>query len=102
MIPKHRPPTSPGEMLLEEFLVPMEMTQGESRQKPRFVFRECSRTHLSSGLVCKWTGTSGTPNAISLKWGDRISDVCQWRRWESNDDRTRVGGREVVAQDDGV
>ena len=27
MIPKHRPPTSPGEMLLEEFLLPMEMTQ---------------------------------------------------------------------------
>ena len=27
MTPKHRPPTSPGEMLLEEFLVPMEMTQ---------------------------------------------------------------------------
>ena len=27
MIPKHRPPTSPGEMLLEEFLVPMDMTQ---------------------------------------------------------------------------
>ena len=27
MIPKHRPPTSPGEMLLEEFLIPMGMTQ---------------------------------------------------------------------------
>ena len=27
MIPKHRPPTAPGEMLLEEFLVPMGMTQ---------------------------------------------------------------------------
>lgn len=29
MIPKHRPPTSPGEMLLEEFLQPMGMTQRE-------------------------------------------------------------------------
>ena len=27
MIPKHRPPTSPGEMLLDEFLVPIGMTQ---------------------------------------------------------------------------
>lgn len=27
MLPKHRPPTSPGEMLLEEFLKPLGMTQ---------------------------------------------------------------------------
>jgi len=27
MIPRHRPPTHPGEMLLEEFLKPMELTQ---------------------------------------------------------------------------
>jgi addiction module HigA family antidote len=26
-IPTHRPPTHPGEMLLEEFLIPMELTQ---------------------------------------------------------------------------
>ena len=26
-IPKNRPPTHPGEMLLEEFLMPMELTQ---------------------------------------------------------------------------
>ena len=28
-IPTHRPPTHPGEMLREEFLVPMELTQRE-------------------------------------------------------------------------
>jgi addiction module HigA family antidote len=28
MPPKNRPPTTPGEMLREEFLVPFEMTQG--------------------------------------------------------------------------
>lgn len=27
MLPKNRPPTSPGEVLLEEFLKPMAMTQ---------------------------------------------------------------------------
>ena len=27
MIPKHRPPTPPGEILLEEFLKPMKLTQ---------------------------------------------------------------------------
>ena len=26
-IPTHRPPTHPGEMLLEEFLIPMKLTQ---------------------------------------------------------------------------
>ncbi|MGA7954552.1 MAG: HigA family addiction module antitoxin [Gloeobacterales cyanobacterium] len=28
-IPTHRPPTHPGEMLLEEFLIPMGLTQRE-------------------------------------------------------------------------
>ncbi len=28
-IPAHRPPTHPGEMLLEEFLIPMGLTQRE-------------------------------------------------------------------------
>lgn len=28
-IPTHRPPTHPGEMLLEEFLIPLELTQQE-------------------------------------------------------------------------
>lgn len=29
MLPRDRPPTHPGEMLLEEFLRPLEMTQSE-------------------------------------------------------------------------
>ncbi len=29
MLPKHRPPTHPGEMLLEEFLRPLGVTQSE-------------------------------------------------------------------------
>lgn len=33
MLPKYRPPTSPGEMLLEEFLKPMGMSQTELAQK---------------------------------------------------------------------
>lgn len=28
-VPRHRTPTHPGEMLLEEFLIPLEMTQRE-------------------------------------------------------------------------
>ena len=33
MIPSHRPPTHPGEMLLEEFLEPMGMTQVEAADR---------------------------------------------------------------------
>lgn len=32
-MPKNRPPTSPGEMLLEEFLKPMGMSQAELAKK---------------------------------------------------------------------
>jgi antitoxin HigA-1 len=33
MIPSHRPPTHPGEMLLEEFLKPMGLTQVDAAEK---------------------------------------------------------------------
>lgn len=33
MLPKNRPPTHPGEMLLEEFLRPLGMTQTELAQR---------------------------------------------------------------------
>jgi antitoxin HigA-1 len=29
MLPKHRPPTHPGEILLEEFLKPLKISQGQ-------------------------------------------------------------------------
>ncbi len=35
MVPSHRPPTHPGEMLLEEFLIPLGMTQKELSQRIR-------------------------------------------------------------------
>ena len=35
MLPKNRPPTHPGEMLLEEFLKPLGMTQTELAERLR-------------------------------------------------------------------
>jgi addiction module HigA family antidote len=35
MLPKHRPPTTPGEILLEEFLKPLGMTQTALAEKMR-------------------------------------------------------------------
>lgn len=33
MIPKHRPPTHAGEILLEEFLIPLKLSQVEAAEK---------------------------------------------------------------------
>jgi len=33
ILPTNRPPTHPGEMLLEEFLVPLDMTQAELAER---------------------------------------------------------------------
>jgi antitoxin HigA-1 len=38
MLPEHRPPTHPGEMLREEFLAPLGMTQTELAQRIRVSF----------------------------------------------------------------
>lgn len=38
MLPKNRPPTHPGEMLLEEFLQPLGMTQTELANRIRVSF----------------------------------------------------------------
>jgi len=35
MLPKYRPPTHPGEILLEEFLKPLNMTQQQAADKMR-------------------------------------------------------------------
>jgi antitoxin HigA-1 len=32
-VPKHRPPTHPGEVLLEEFLKPLELSQAETARR---------------------------------------------------------------------
>ena len=38
-VPTHRTPTHPGEMLMEEFLVPMELTQRELSQAIRVPYQ---------------------------------------------------------------
>ncbi|MFO0793616.1 MAG: HigA family addiction module antitoxin [Candidatus Brocadiaceae bacterium] len=69
------PPTHPGEMLLEEFLKPLNMTQSELAEKlgvscprvnelinkkrglpltPRFVWRNFLAWTHSFGLICSW------------------------------------------------
>ena len=42
-IPTHRPPTHPGEMLLEEFLKPMGITQVELARKLKIPFQRVNQ-----------------------------------------------------------
>ena len=39
MLPKHRPPTHPGEMLLKEFLEPLNVTQVEAARRMHVPFQ---------------------------------------------------------------
>lgn len=65
-IPTHRPPTHPGEMLLEEFLKPMGISQRElaaALHLPYPGIRELTkgRRRLTSGMalrLAKYLGTS--------------------------------------------
>ena len=49
-IPTHRPPTHPGEMLLEEFLNPMNLTQRELAEGIRVPYQRVNEWS-SPGLV---------------------------------------------------
>jgi len=39
MLPTHRPPTHPGEMLLKEFLEPLEVSQVEAARRMNIPFQ---------------------------------------------------------------
>jgi antitoxin HigA-1 len=39
MLPRHRPPTHPGEMLLKEFLEPLGVSQAEAAKRMRIPFQ---------------------------------------------------------------
>ena len=39
MLPTHRPPTRPGEMLLKEFLEPLDVSQAEAARRMNIPFQ---------------------------------------------------------------
>ena len=55
MIPENRPPTRPGEMLLEEFLRPLGMTQSEAARR-----MEIPLNRLSEVIRGRRSVTAGT------------------------------------------
>lgn len=65
MRPKHRPPTSRGEMLLEEFLVPMEMTQSALAEELGLSVQSVNLiTKGKRGITAETAGRLGAPRAM--------------------------------------
>ncbi len=76
-IPTDRPPTHPGEMLLEEFLKPMQMSQRQIADAIRVPYQRINeiingRRGISPGTACAWRNswaprrTSGS--TCRLRW----------------------------------
>ena len=70
MLPTHRPPTHPGEMLLKEFLEPLEVSQVEAArrmnipfQRPNAIIRRRRAVSADTALLLEGltrpNGTSG-------------------------------------------
>ncbi len=65
-IPKHRPPTHPGEMLREEFLVPLGLTQAQLAREIKVPFQRVNEiiagkrglTPSTALRLAKYFGTS--------------------------------------------
>lgn len=98
-IPTHRPPTHPGEMLLEEFLNPMGLTQRELADGIRVPYQRVNElvngrrgiTPATALRLAKFFGT--TPDLwmnLQLRW-----DLFHAQEAESRDldriKRVRVG-----------
>ena len=66
MLPKYRPPTHPGEMLLKEFLEPLDITQMEFS-------RHLSWPYARLNEIIK--GKRGVSAASALDLGERYSDT---------------------------
>jgi addiction module HigA family antidote len=61
MLPKHRPPTHPGEMLLKEFLEPAGVTQAEAAKRIGVPFQRlnaivCGRRAVSADTAIRLQG----------------------------------------------
>jgi len=88
-IPTHREPTHPGEMLLEEFLVPMNITQRELAEGIRVPYQRVNEivngkrgiTPSTALRLAKYFGNSeGFWMNLQLRW-----DLYHAKEMEAND-----------------
>ena len=88
MLPTHRPPTHPGEMLLEEFLEPLGVTQAEAAERMRIPFQRLN------AIVKKRRGVSADTALLFealTRWDAQIWLALQakWDLWHALRDRGR-------------
>ncbi len=82
-VPTHRPPTHPGEMLQEEFLLPMQLTQRDLAQAIHVPYQRVSEiingsrgmTPSTALRLAKFFGTSAELwMNLQLRW-DLLSEI---------------------------
>ena len=82
MLPKHRPPTHPGEMLLKEFLEPLGVSQVEAAKRMGIPFQRLN------AIIKGWRGVSAD-TALLLegltRWEAQIWLALQakWDLWHA-------------------
>ena len=84
MLPKKRPPTHPGEMLLKEFLTPMGITQQEmaylvglSRQRVNEALAAPDGSTWKAAVTETSTFRGGTFESTPIVWDGRVYIGCR-------------------------
>jgi antitoxin HigA-1 len=92
MIPKHRPPTHPGEMLLEDFLKPLQVTQVEAAERMHIPLNR-----LNQIIRAKRGVTADTALLLSALTGTSaefwLNLQGKWDLWHAQRERERHIGK---------
>ena len=99
-IPTHRPPTHPGEMLLEEFLIPLTMTQRDLADSIQVTYPQ-----INALTNCRRSMTPGTALRLAKYFGTSADFWMNLQlRWDlyhaQKDEKTklsRIRPRAVVS-----
>lgn len=94
MLPKHGPPTHPGEMLLEEFLKPLGMTQTELAERIRVSYPRVNeiingKRGVTPDTALRLSKLFGTTAEFWLN-GQRNWDLWHALHSETADDLKRI------------
>lgn len=94
MLPKHRPPTHPGEMLLEDFLKPLQVTQVEAAERMHIPLNR-----LNQVIRAKRGVTAETALLLSALTGTSaefwLNLQTKWDLWHAQRERDQDVSRVV-------
>jgi addiction module HigA family antidote len=101
MMPTHRPPTSPGEMLLEEFLKPMGLTQTELAERMGVPVQAVNllvrgRREVTARMALLLSEVLGTSAEVWLNLQMRLNlwNAMQERAQETAPERAKAAARQ--------